>query len=149
MFTFPSLAWFQELVQLMEENEATYQPLGYADVTWALEVQPSSPTQAPQLFRFVFEEYTCSEVIELEPGSDPDADFTLQATLNTWCDMIRNIQDNNGPDPDHALNKLALRDDSIYVAAADFLSRDLFARYDQTFQQFFNGAIHIPTEFAA
>jgi hypothetical protein len=38
-------------------------------------------------------------------------------------------------------------DDPIHVAANDFLSRDLFARYDQTFQQFFNGAMQIPTEF--
>jgi hypothetical protein len=149
MYTFPSLEWFQELVRLMEENEDTYRRLGYADVTWALDVQTSSPTQVPQLFRFVFEEYTCIEVTELEPGSDPDADFTLQATLDTWCDMIRNIQDHNGPDLDHSLNKLALMDDPIYVAAADFLSRDLFARYGQTFQQFFNGAIDIPTDFGA
>ena len=83
MLIFPSLGWFQELVHLMNENEATYRRLGYADVTWALEVQPSSPTQMPQLYRFVFEEYTCSEVTELEPGTDPDADFTLQATLET------------------------------------------------------------------
>ncbi|ETX07398.1 MAG: hypothetical protein ETSY2_11460 [Candidatus Entotheonella gemina] len=148
MLTFPSLEWFEELVRLMNENEAAYRRLGYADVTWALEVQTTSPTQMAQLYRFVFEEYTCSEVIELEPGTDPDADFTLQATLDTWCEMIRNIQENQGPDLDHSLNKLALMDDPIYVAATDFLSRDLFARYGQTFQQFFNGAIHIPTEFA-
>ncbi len=148
MFTFPSLAWFQELAQQMNQNEATYRQLGYADVTWALEVQPSSPIQIAQLYRFVFEEYTCSEVTELEPGTDPDVDFILQASLETWHQMIRNIQENNGPDLDHSLTKLAIMDGPIYVAATDFLSRDLFARYDQTFQQFFNGAIQIPTEFA-
>jgi hypothetical protein len=88
-------------------------------------------------------------VTELEPGTDPDADFTLRATFDTWCEMIRNIQENHGPDQGHSLNQLALMDDPIYVAATDFLSRDLFARYDQTFQQFFNGAMQIPTEFAA
>ncbi len=149
MLTFPSLAWFQELAQLMDENETTYRRLGYADVTWALEVQTSSPTQTAQLYRFVFEEYGCSEIIELEPGTDPDADFTLQATHETWCGMIRNIQENSGPDLDHSLNKLTLMDDPIYIAATDFLSRDLFARYGQTFQMFFNGATEIPTEFSA
>jgi len=148
MFIFPSLEWFQELVRRMDENEAIYQRLGDADVTWALEVQPTSPTQMAQLYRFVFEEYTCSEVTELEPGTDPDADFTLRATFDTWCDMIRNIQENDGPDLDHALNKLVMMDGPIYVAATDFLSRDLFARYSQIFQQFFNGASQIPTEFA-
>lgn len=149
MFTFPSLEWFLELARLMDENETTYRRLGYADVTWALEVQTSSPTQTAQLYRFVLEEYSCSEVIELEPGTDPDADFTLQATHETWCDMIRNIQAHDGPDLDHSLNKLTLMDDPIYIAATDFLSRDLFARYGQTFQMFFNGATEIPTEFSA
>jgi len=43
MFTFPSLEWFQELARLMHENEADFKRLGYADVVWALEVQPDSP----------------------------------------------------------------------------------------------------------
>ena len=36
----------------------------------------------------------------------------------------------------------------IYIAAPDFLSRDLFARYGQTYQLFMNGAVHVPTIFA-
>jgi hypothetical protein len=47
--------------------------------------------------------------------------------------MIKNIQTNNGPDLQHTLNYLALPDDPIYIAAPDFLSRDLFARYGQTY----------------
>ena len=75
MFTFPSLEWFQELGRLMNENEAAFKRFGYADVTWALEVQPSSPAHTAFLFRFVFEEYSCSEVVELEPDTDADADM--------------------------------------------------------------------------
>jgi hypothetical protein len=44
MFTFPSLEWFRELARLMHENEAEFKRLGYADVVWAIEVQPSSLT---------------------------------------------------------------------------------------------------------
>ena len=148
MLTFPSLAWFQELGRLMNENEEAFRRFGYADVTWALEVQPSSPAHTALLFRFVFEEYSCSEVIELEPGTDADVDFTLQASYDTWAEMIQNIQANNGPDLEHSLNRLTLMDHPIYIAANDFLSRDLFARFGQTFQLFFNGATHIETDFA-
>ncbi len=148
MITFPSLEWFQELVRLMNENETAFKRLGYADVIWALEVQPSTPVHTHHLFRFVFEEYNCTEVQELEPGTDADVDFTIQASHETWIDMIRNIQDNNGPDLEHTLNRLTLMDHPIYIAATDFLSRDLFARYGQTFQLFFNRAIHVPTDFA-
>jgi hypothetical protein len=149
MIEFSSLAWFQELARLMNENEAAFKRVGYADVAWAVEVQPSAPGHTPYLFRLVFEEYSCVDVAELDPGSDADVAFTLQATYATWKEMIQNIQANNGPDLEHSLNRLTLMDDPIYIAAADFLSRDLFARYGQTFQLFFNGAVHIPTVFAA
>jgi hypothetical protein len=132
----------------MNENEMAFSRFGYADVTWALEVQPSSPAHTAFLFRFVFEEYSCSEVLELEPGTDADVDFTLQASYDTWAEMIRNIQANNGPELDYTLNHLALMDHPIYIAASDFLSRDLFARFGQTLQLFFNGATEIDTDFA-
>ena len=147
MFTFPSLEWFQELARLMNENEEAFKRLGYADVTWAVQIQPSSPAHPDQLFRFVFEEYSCLDVQEIDPGTDADADFTMQASDETWTEMIRNIQANNGPDLEHTLNRLTLMDHPIYIQATDFLSRDLFARYGQTFQLFFNGAIEIQTDF--
>lgn len=148
MFTFPSLEWFQELVRLMNESEASFKRLGYADVVWAVAVQPSTPDQPCRRFRFVFEEYGCTSVEELAPGDDAEVAFTVQATYDTWQEMIRNIQTNHGPDLQHTLNYLALPDDPIYIAAPDFLSRDLFARYGQTYQLFLNGAVHVPTVFA-
>ena len=148
MFTFPSLEWFQELVRLMHESETSFKRLGYADVTWAVAVQPGTPDQPSRRFRFVFEEYGCTSVEELAPGDEAKVAFTMQATYDTWKEMIRNIQANNGPDLQHTLNYLALPDDPLYIAAPDFLSRDLFARYGQTYQLFFNGAVQVPTVFA-
>jgi hypothetical protein len=147
MVTFPSPEWFQELARLMNENEAEFKRFGDADVAWAVEVQPSAPGQTLRLFRIVFEEYSCTLVEELDPHVDADVAFTMQATYGAWKDMIQNIQANHGPDLGHSLNRLALMDDPINIAAPDFLSRDLFARYGQTYQLFFNGAMHVPTEF--
>ena len=148
MFTFPSLEWFQELARLMNDNEVPYRRLGYADVSWAIDVQPSEADQAARLFVFEFEEYGCKSVTSCEPDSEPDVAFTMRATLGTWEEMIRNIQENQGPDLQHTLNYLTLPDDPIYIDAPDFLSRDVFARYGQTFQLFFNGAIRVPTAFS-
>jgi hypothetical protein len=148
MVAFPSLAWFQELARLMNEHQEAFKRIGYADVAWAVEVQPSAPNQKPQRFRLVFEEYSCTSVAEVDPEADANVAFTMQATYDTWKDMISNIQEHNGPDLEHSLNRLALLDDPLYIAARDFLERDLFARYGQTFQLFFNGAVHVPTEFA-
>ncbi len=148
MLTFPSLEWFQELARLMNEDEAAFKRFGYADVAWAVEVQPSSPGPIPRVFRLVFEEYSCVSVEELDPEAEADVAFTLQATFDTWKEMIENIQKHEGADLEHTLNRLTLMDDPIYIAATDFLSRDLFARYGQTFQLFFNNAARIPTTFA-
>ena len=50
MVAFPSLAWFQELARLMNDNEAAFKRFGYADVIWAVEVQPSAPAQQLRMF---------------------------------------------------------------------------------------------------
>jgi hypothetical protein len=144
---FPSLEWFQELARVMNDSEAAFKRFGSADVVWAVEVQPSVPAQQGRVFRMVFEDYGCTAVEELAPEAKADAAFTLRATYDTWREMIQNIRAHDGPDLQHSLNRLALMDDPIYVAAPDFLSRDLFARYGQTYQLFFNGAVHVPTEF--
>jgi hypothetical protein len=147
MVAFPSLAWFQALVRLMHEHQETFKRIGYADVAWAVEIQPSTPAQKLQRFRLVFEEYGCTSVMEVDPEADTDVAFTMQATYDAWKDIISNIQEHNGPDLEHTLNRLALFDAPLFIAARDFLERDLFARYGQTFQLFFNGAVHVPTEF--
>jgi hypothetical protein len=103
--------------------------------------------QPPLLFRVVFEEYECAGVEELSGDIDGEAAFTMQATYETWKDMVKNIQANHGPDLEHSLNYLALPDDPLYIAASDFLSRDMFARYGQTYQLFFNAAMDVPTSF--
>lgn len=147
MFLFPSLAWFEELARLMNANEAAFKRLGYADVTWAVAIQDMPDKQPPLLFRMVFEEYECTRVEELSGDIDGEAAFTMQATYETWQDMVKNIQANHGPDLEHSLNYLALPDDPLYIAAPDFLSRDMFARYGQTYQLFFNAAMDVPTSF--
>ena len=50
MFTFPSLEWFRELARLMNENEAEFKRLGYADVVWAIDIRPSAPDRPSPLF---------------------------------------------------------------------------------------------------
>ena len=74
MFTFPSLEWFRELARLMNENETEFKRLGYADVVWAIEVQPNSPDLPLRRFRFVFEEYGCTSVEELDEGGADEPD---------------------------------------------------------------------------
>ena len=81
----------------MNENDVPYRRLGYADVRWAIDMQPSELDQPARLFVFAFEEYGCKSVEACDPDADLEVDFIMRATLGTWEEMIRNIQENQGP----------------------------------------------------
>ena len=76
------------------------------------------------------------------------ADFVLEAKLGAWKEMIENITANGGPDLSHTLNLLTLPGVPIKVTAEDQLKDDVFSRFNSTFQEFFNGAQHVKTEFS-
>ena len=125
MFTFPSLDWFQELARLMNENDVPYRRLGYADVRWAVEIQPSEPEQPTHLFVFVFEEYGCKSVEACDPAAQPEVDFVMRAhARHLGGDDPQHPGKTRAPDLQHTLNYLTLPDDPIYIDAPDFLSRD-------------------------
>lgn len=95
-----------------------------------------------------FDGYRCKAVEEVaEPGKV--ADFVLEGKYGAWKEMIENIRANAGPDLKHTLNYLTMPGDPIKIIAEDQLKEDLFFRYNGTFQEFFNGAQHVETEFAA
>lgn len=144
---FPSLDWFKGLAALMNENESAFRRIGPADVVWAFEIGPSGDAGPRRVFRLVFEDYGCVAVDEVDAASPSDATFTLRARYDTWKEMIENIQVHGQADRTHTINTLTLPDDPVYVQAPDFLARDVFARYGQTFQKFFDGAARLPTAF--
>lgn len=59
----------------------------------------------------------------------------------------RDIRRNGEADLDHTLDALTFSGVSLKIEAEDQLEEDLFHRYSQTLQEFFNGAAEIETEF--
>jgi hypothetical protein len=74
--------------------------------------------------------------------------FVLEASLDTWREMIDNIRANAGPDLTHTLNYLTFPDEPMRVTGPDQLEVDAFYRYNQSLQRFFNGAVAVPTAYA-
>ncbi|MEO6197211.1 MAG: hypothetical protein ABIP58_03795 [Dehalococcoidia bacterium] len=62
--------------------------------------------------------------------------------------MVRNIRANGAADIEHSLNRLTMADVPLKLVARDQLQADIFYRFNQSFQAFFNEAAHVPTEFA-
>lgn len=144
---FPSTEWFQALARRMEEDEAVYRELGEIDCTMVVRVD--APTGS-HLYEIGFGGYGVRSVRRLERIEDAAPDhFVLEASLDTWRDMIENIRAHGGPDLTHTLNYLTFPDDPMRVTGPDQLEIDAFYRYNESLQRFFNGAAAVPTTYAS
>ena len=140
---FPSVEWFERLAQLMKLNRARNEHLGYIDCTAVFAVLDGGLRGKPWSVQVTFEEFEATDVRE-----GASADFTLEATLATWREMIESIARGRGrPDLTHTLNYLSHPGTPIRVWSDDPLRRDLFFRYNQSLQEFINASASFRTIF--
>ena len=143
---FPGSAWFQRLADLMNENRARQEQLGYVDCVAGFRVLGAAGEE-PRLFEVTFEEFSAIDVRERDTAA-PTADFILEATAATWREMIENIAAGGGrPDLTHTLNFLSHRATPIRLVSDDPLKADLYFRYNQSLQEFVNASASFKTTF--
>jgi hypothetical protein len=143
---FPSTLWFEMLAHRMRQDEASYRVLGPIECTMVVKVDAA---RGSDLYEIVFEGFDVRSVRRLARLEEAAPDhFVLEASLETWRDMIENIRANAGPDLMHTLNYLTFPDVPMRVTGPDQLEIDAFYRYNQSLQRFFNGAAAIPTAYA-
>ena len=145
---FPTVVWFQALVDQAAQRVDTFRRLGFCDANVGVKVLGDQGFLEDAGFVLRFDGYDC-KAIEVTARPEQVADFVLEGKYSVWKEMIENIKVNAGPDLNHTLNYLTLPGDPIRIAARDQLKQDLFFRYNGTIQEFFNGAQYIETEFAA
>jgi hypothetical protein len=138
---FPSREWFQALQELVNANPE-FRRLGSIDTTMGVKV-------GPQMFLIVFRAFRCEEV---RAGSEDDllaADFSLEMSEALWQEMLENIKAHGGADLSHTLNTLDLRTPGGIAsnAAGDQYRADLFFRYNQSLQHFFDLSSRLETVF--
>ena len=145
---FPTVEWFQALEREAAQNVEKFRRLGFCDASVGVKILAGNGFGEEQGFVLSFDGYRCKAVEEV---TEPEkvADFVLEGKYDTWKEMIENIRANAGPDLKHTLNYLTMPGDPIKIIAQDQLKQDLFFRYNGTFQEFFNGAQHVATEFTA
>jgi hypothetical protein len=146
---FPSVEWFGELARLMRANRALHEHLGYVDCVARFTITDGGLARGPYGVIITFEEFEATEVREAAPGEDAAVDFTLEASLAAWREMIESIARGKGrPDLTHTLNYLSHTGTPIRVWSDDPLRKDLFFRYNQSLQEFVNASAAIRTVFA-
>lgn len=145
MVKFPSIEWFEALGDRVAADQEKFRRIGYFDAEVGVRIDANGAGSKGYVIKF--EDYGVKSV---RAASDPVkiADFTIEGTLGAWIEMVQNIREHAGPDLDHTLNRLTMAGVPLKVVAEDQLKTDLFYRFNQTIQAYFNEAASVPTEFA-
>jgi len=145
---FPSTEWFERLAQLMKANRARNEHLGFIDCVANFTILDGGLRGKPWAVQVTFEEFEATDVREATADDLARADFTLEATLAVWREMIESIARGHGrPDLTHTLNYLSHYGTPVRVWSDDPLRKDLFFRYNQSLQEFINASASFRTIF--
>lgn len=145
MARFPSEAWFKEVQEVYNSDSSLHTGGGGAcETTAAFKV-------GDECYRIVFEGHQCLEIRSASEAelASPETDFIIEMAPKLWKAMVENIQEHGAAHDDHTLNSIDLRqDDSIAYSPEDDQARqDLFYRFNQNFQDFFDASSRVETTF--
>jgi hypothetical protein len=143
MTTFPSTAWFEAVARAHAADPERLKRIGYLDATVGVLVEDGDRSHG---YVLEFAGYGPRAVRE---SSDPaaESDFTIAGPVTVWRDMIANIAENGAADLNHTLNRLTMAGTPLRVVANDQLEQDLFFRFNQSFQAYFDASASVETVF--
>jgi len=140
MPVFPSVEWFQAVADVVNKDPE-YRHLGTCDARVGMEV-------GEQVFIINFEAFEIAAITRTTLDHKEDLDFTLVLPPEQWEAMIRNIKAHGRAELDYTLNSIDLGTATEFARADDYYRRDLFYRFNQSFQHFFDASAKIETQFA-
>ena len=128
--------FFRGLATEMNAHPQRFGPLGEADMDCLLVMQ--KPDGSAFTVRLVFEGIRCEHAVGAE--ADDPAEFKLIGPIAAWEAMFADIETNGKATGFQTINSLALMGDDIYCGGDDPMGLDKFSRFNQTLQEFFDGA---------
>jgi hypothetical protein len=141
---FPSLDWFQKVRDVYNSDGSLHKGGGGAcHTTAAFKVNGQS-------YLIVFEGLKCADIRTPTDGELNDADFVIEMPFDLWKAMVANVQSHGKADLQYTLNSIDLQQEEgiAYSPADDQYRQDLFYRYNQNFQDFFDASARVETTFA-
>ena len=140
MPAFPSVDWFEALRDRVLDDPA-WRAFGMMDCAMGVNV-------GERTIKVVFDGFDIPEIADVSAAPDEaDLDFTLVMTEARWREMIENIQSNGHADLHHTLNTIDLESPEELAKGEDYNRRDLFYRFNQTLQDFFDASSSLETTF--
>ena len=143
MPVFPTIEWFDAVRHEFNTNDAVRTAGGgMCDAKVGVKA-------GDNIFLLVFEGFECSSASEIAEPDLEETDFYLDMPMEDWADMLENIRENGEADLDHSLNTMDLDslDGLAHSYTGDQYRQDMFFRYNQTFQYFFDQSSRVETEF--
>lgn len=129
---------FDRLANRMAAEAERFERLG--DVSLDLAIVMRRPDADPFRILLRFEGIACSGVTEIAAGEEAAADCWLDGELSDWEAMFADIAEHGHATGPWTLNTLTLFGDRIGLHASDPMGEDRFHRFNQTLQEFFDGA---------
>lgn len=139
--TFPSVEWFDAIRDIVN-NDDNFKKLGTCDAEMGIKVSDTG-----EIFLLTFEAFECTAARPATQADLDQSDFYLEMEKSAWKEMLDNIKKNGAADLDHTLNTIDMARPEQLAQSKDEYRRDLFYRFNQTFQDFFNASSKIETKF--
>ncbi|MCP3937516.1 MAG: hypothetical protein GY708_19350 [Actinomycetia bacterium] len=133
-----SLTLYDRLAKEMADSPNQYELLG--DIDMDLAIVMNRPDGSAFRLMLGFAGINCEKVAEVEAGDEANADCWLVGDLEHFQAMFDNITANGQATGEWTLNTLTLMDERILLRASDPMGWDMFHRFNQTLQEFFDGA---------
>ena len=144
---FPSVDFFRALQTLMQGDRERFKRLGYFDTTFGIRVLDD--LAGPQEFVLSFEVFDCTAVRAARDLETAAVDFILEGDLNTWVEMLRNIQEHGAADAAHSINTLTHLGEHMRVVYDDPDGHDKLYRFAESVQEFIDLAARLDIDFSA
>ena len=134
-----TIEFFSALATEMNAHPERYQSLGEADMDAIIVMRD---TRRPSFaVRLAFEGIRCEHVVDAQP--DSPCEYRLDGPLVAWQAMFDDIATHGRATGLQTINSLALLGDDIVLGGTDPMGLDKFSRFNQTLQEFLDGASNI------
>ncbi len=144
MARFPTVDWLNDVREVFNTHKEYHGAGGgRCSATVGLKVGTED-------FLVVFKGLQCIEAREVADAELADADFYLDMEPSEWRAMLDSIKENGHAGLDHTLNTIDLNKAPSGLAKSrtnDQYRTDLFYRYNQTLQFFFDASSKVDTQF--
>ena len=138
---FPSVAWFQALNELCNTQDLfRVKHDGSCDCDLGMKI-------GDKVFELTFEAFTIAGVREITDADLGNLDFWLEQSPEEWNAMIANIKQHGRAEGNYTLNSTDLLSEAAFARGHDANRRDLFYRFNQTFQDYFDASAALNTVF--